>query len=75
MNEINNKPKVSVVMTSYNRAPLLPRAIESVLGQSFKDFEFIIVDDASMDDSRGVIESYKSVDSRVRVIFNQENKG
>lgn len=75
MNELNDKPKVSVVMTSYNRASLLPRAIESVLGQSFNNFEFIIVDDASIDDSRGVIESYRRVDSRIKPIINQKNRG
>jgi glycosyltransferase involved in cell wall biosynthesis len=58
-------PKISVVMSTYNRAKdYLPKAIESVLKQTFKDFEFIIVDDGSTDNTSKVVHSYK--DKRIR---------
>jgi len=52
------KPKVSVIIPTYNRRPLLKKAIESVLSQSFKDFELIVVDDGSSDDTPHLISSY-----------------
>ena len=67
-------PKVSVVICTYNRAQYLPQAIESVLAQSFQDLELIIVDDASNDDTKAVMERYAS-DSRIRYIKNDINLG
>ena len=67
-------PKVSVVICTYNRAQYLPQAIESVLAQSFQDFELIIVDDASNDNTKAVMERYAS-DSRIRYIKNDINLG
>lgn len=67
-------PKVSVLMSNYNTPEeYLRTAIESVLNQTFKDFEFIIFDDASTDNSASVIESYQ--DERIRFIRNKENLG
>jgi len=51
-------PKVSVIIPAYNRAHHLPRAILSVLSQSFKEYELIIVDDASTDDTRQVFKRW-----------------
>ena len=68
------KPKVSVVICTYNRAQYLPQAIESVLAQSFQDFELIIVDDASTDNTQTVVERYMN-DSRIRYIKNNNNLG
>lgn len=62
-------------MTSYNHQKYLPRAIDSVLAQTFEDFELIIVDDASGDGSAGIIEHYVQRDSRVRGIFHDRNQG
>ncbi len=45
-------PLVSVIIPTYNRAELLPRAIKSALNQAFKDFELIIIDDCSTDDTK-----------------------
>ena len=68
-------PKVSVLIPTYNYARYLPEAIESVLKQSFEDYELIIVDDCSKDDSEEVIRHYAALDSRVRCEFNPANLG
>lgn len=52
--------KVSVVIPTYNRAEFLKRAIESVLKQTFQDFELIIVDDGSTDKTKEVVNSFHS---------------
>jgi teichuronic acid biosynthesis glycosyltransferase TuaG len=66
---------VSVIMPSYDHASYLPEAIVSVLNQSFEDFELIIVDDCSKDDSQSIIESYQRMDKRIRTVFHKENEG
>jgi hypothetical protein len=67
-------PTVSVVMSVFNGERFLPEAIESILDQSFKDFEFIIIDDGSTDRSASILDSYKNSDSRVRV-FHEQHAG
>lgn len=66
-------PKVTVLMAVYNGERYLREAIESILGQSFADFEFFIVNDGCTDSSRDIILSYR--DPRIRLIDNQENIG
>jgi len=68
-------PLISVIMASYNHEKYIPESIESVLDQSFNDLELIIIDDASKDHSRNVIEKYSGVDPRVRPIFHEKNLG
>jgi glycosyltransferase involved in cell wall biosynthesis len=68
-------PLVSVVMPSYNHEEFIAESIESVLGQDFDDFELIIVDDASTDSSRQIIQKYAAEDSRIRVILHEANCG
>ncbi len=68
-------PLVSVVMSSYNHEKFVSEAIESVLTQDFEDFELIIVDDASADTSRQIIQKYAAKDTRVRVILHETNRG
>jgi glycosyltransferase involved in cell wall biosynthesis len=68
----NSPPKVSVVMAVYNGATYLRPAVESVLGQSFLEFEFIVVDDGSTDETTTILHSYQ--DARLRVIL-QANHG
>jgi len=66
-------PAISVILPTYNRAGVLPRAIESVLQQSEADFELIIVDDGSTDETTGVLESIE--DSRIQVVRSEINQG
>ena len=66
--------KVSVIIPTYNRAHFLPRAIKSVLNQTFQDFELIIVDDGSTDNTKEVVEDFQKQDSRIKYIW-QENSG
>jgi glycosyltransferase involved in cell wall biosynthesis len=67
-------PKVSVIIPNYNHARFLPKRIESVLGQTFQDFDLILLDDCSTDDSRSIMLEY-AADARVRVESNQVNSG
>ena len=68
-------PQVSVVMPVYNGEQYLAEAIDSVLAQSFTDYDFIIVDDASQDGSVEISRCYAQRDSRIRVIELAENGG
>lgn len=65
-------PKVSIIIPTYNRALLLKKAIESVLKQTFKDYEIIVVDDGSTDNTREIVHSYSL--PKIKYIY-QENKG
>lgn len=65
---------VTIITPTFNRADFLPSAIESVLGQTFRDFELIIVDDGSTDSSCKVIQGYQQQDDRVVYIY-QHNQG
>ena len=66
-------PTVSVVVPTFNRASLLPRAIDSVLAQTFTDFELLVVDDASTDETAEVVRRY--ADPRVRYLVQPHNTG
>ena len=68
-----DRPTVSVRMTNYNYADYLPRAIESILGQTYTDFELLIIDNASTDDSVAVIERFD--DPRIRLVAHEVNQG
>ena len=67
-------PRVTVVTPNYNHAKYLPERIDSILAQTFQDFELLILEDASTDNSREVIESYTG-HQNVRAAFNKENNG
>ena len=73
MSKAAANPKVSVVITTHNRSSLLPRAVRSVLAQSYEDYELIIVDDCSTDNTPDVIRTF--VDSRIRVVRHADNMG
>ena len=70
---MKNNPLVSVVMSVYNGEKYLREAIESILSQTYKNFEFIIIDDGSKDKSLKIINSYN--DLRIKLYINDENKG
>src|SRR5690625_2292310 len=72
--EISIRPRVSVLMAVYNGGEHLPQAVDSILSQTFSDFEFIIVNDGSTDDSQIVLDAYAKTDKRIRVL-HQENTG
>ena len=71
----DHKPLVSVVMPTYNRLGLLPRAIDSIREQTYDNFEFIIVDDGSTDGSANLLASYAQIDKRIKILTNPTNKG
>lgn len=68
------KPLVSVIVAIYNVEKFLGYCVESILGQSFKDIEIILVDDGSTDNSTAICDEYANKDSRVRVL-HQQNQG
>jgi glycosyltransferase involved in cell wall biosynthesis len=75
MKNSQKKPLVSVIMPVYNPGVFLVDAIESILSQSYKNFEFIIVDDASTDDSWKTIRAYVRQDPRIKAFKNHINLG
>lgn len=66
-------PEVSVIMAAYNSQDTIAEAVGSVLAQSFRDFELIVIDDGSTDDTMGIVGSYK--DGRIRCLSNPRNCG
>lgn len=66
---------VSVIVPNYNHAKYLTQRIESILCQTFKDFEIIILDDASTDNSSEIINKYAALNSNIRSYSNQTNSG
>lgn len=66
-------PLVSVLMTAYNREKYIAEAIESVLASSYTNFELIIVDDCSVDNTVAIAKNYEQKDSRVKVFRNEKN--
>lgn len=67
------KPKVSVVLPAYNAEKYIAQSIESILGQTFKDFELIIINDCSQDKTWGIIEKFAKRDKRILAISNTKN--
>ena len=70
----SSPPKMTVAMAAYNSIPYLAEAIESILAQTFTEFEFLIVNDGSTDGSGALIDAYASKDSRIRAL-HQDNRG
>lgn len=73
MRKEKNMPAISVVMPVYNTKEYVGKAIQSILDQTFSDFEFLIIDNGSTDGSGDVIARYAQADSRIRVIHNEKN--
>lgn len=68
-------PRVSVAMSVYNDEKFLAKSIESILSQTYTDFEFIICDDGSTDKSLEIIKKYMAMDDRIILIKNEKNLG
>lgn len=74
-NETMNDIKVTVLMSVYNGEKYLPLSIESILNQTFENFEFIIIDDNSSDSTYSIMKEYASQHERIRLIRNEKNLG
>jgi glycosyltransferase involved in cell wall biosynthesis len=72
---MNKNPKVSVIMSVYNGATYLQESIDSILTQTFKDFEFIIINDCSTDRTETILLDYASHDDRIVLVNNEQNLG
>jgi teichuronic acid biosynthesis glycosyltransferase TuaG len=70
-----NNPLVSVLIPSYNSALYLDESIESILNQTYANWELIITDDCSTDNSVEVAKKYSSKDERIKVVENKKNRG
>lgn len=70
-----SNPLVSVIIPNYNHAPFLKERIDSVLNQTFNNFEVIILDDMSTDDSKEIIESFRNNEKVVHIEYNSQNSG
>lgn len=68
-------PTISVLMSVYNGLPYLADAVDSILAQTFSDFEFIIIDDLSIDGSLAILEKYAVTDQRIKLVKNPQRLG
>ncbi|MDR0799671.1 MAG: glycosyltransferase [Dysgonamonadaceae bacterium] len=68
-------PQVSIIIPNYNHAAYLKERIESILNQTYTDYEIILMDDCSTDNSREIIESYRSHPKVGRILYNEQNSG
>lgn len=64
-------PTVSVIVPNFCHAPYLEERIESILAQTYRDFELILLDDCSTDDSREVLERYRQHPNVSRIVYNE----
>lgn len=71
----NLKPQITVLMSVYNGEKYVVDAVESVLSQTFNDFEFLIFEDCSKDNSLSILREYAKKDSRINLIANETNQG
>ena len=71
--QLNDGPKITVVMPVYNDELYLRQSIDSILNQSYSNFEFIIINDCSTDATPLIVQSYE--DKRIKIISNPINKG
>lgn len=69
--EIKSEPQISVIIPTYNRERFVTKAIDSILNQNFRDYEIIVIDDGSTDETRKVIEAYAN---KIRYVW-QKNSG
>ena len=72
---LNNEYKISIIMPVYNTEQYFDRCIQSVLDQSYKNIELIVVDDCSPGNIRDMIQEYLALDTRVSFISHEKNEG
>ena len=72
---LNTNSLISVVMPTYNQARFLSYSIDSVLNQTFENWELIIVDDASTDNTKKIVEQYQKNNSKITYLLNEKNIG
>lgn len=72
---MNTTPKVSVIVPNYNHQAFLKERIDSILQQTYQDFELIILDDCSTDNSVSIIESYRNNEHVTHIVLNEQNSG
>src|SRR5581483_7049766 len=70
---MDKMPKVSILMPTYNRAALIERAVRSIFAQSFADWELVVINDASTDQTRHYLEELARKDLRVRPVHHEKN--
>ena len=70
-----SKPEVSIITPLYNAAKYIADTVECVQNQSLKDFEWVIIDDCSTDDSLSILEKFKKNDERIKIISLKQNSG
>ena len=70
---MRNSPKISLIMSVYNGEDYLAEAIDSVLNQTFRDFELIVINDCSTDGTSEILNRYEEIDNRVKVYTNEVN--
>ena len=69
----SSSPKISIVMAAYNEENDIGKALESILAQTFSDWELIVIDDGSTDATATIVRRYAEKDSRIRLVCNEEN--
>ncbi len=75
LNKDINEPSISVIVPVYNGGKFIKEAVDSILNQSFSDFELIVVDDCSNDDTYEIVDELKRTDKRLRIYQNNSNVG
>jgi len=68
-------PEISIIIPTYNRSQIVSRAVKSVINQTFANFEIIVVDDCSRDETKHVIDEISNVDTRVKYVRTDKNIG
>ena len=68
-------PSISIIMPLFNAEKYLPEAIQSVLNQTYKDFELICIDDCSADRTKIIVESFQKKDTRIKILINEKHSG
>lgn len=71
---INNKPLVSVIIPSYNHADYVLNAIDSIVKQTYQNWELILIDDGSTDNTHQILSNHSFNDSRIKIILNKQNR-